>query len=336
MKTVNEIKPDIVHVQYDAGLYGLQIDPRNPSNTKTYIDSFYYRCREIPIVTTFHSGFSLSQWLNLATLVKKHGRIGKSGIPLRYIARLWKYFWSYQAFKKLNIQKLLMSDEGIVFSNYLRHLLGGGQVILHGAESRVIPKPSKVDARSYFSLPKQGRIALMTGFRTATKGWDIINRMEMPENWIVVTNSSRGYYNKEQSNINWYNDNKSNYSRQVIDLQRGYLNEIEHSILFHASDVLLLPYKVTAGSGVMFDGLAHGLPFIATNLKFFNEFANMGLGKTINRTPEEFTKAIKEVDINYNRYVSFIDSFKNKLKWNRVAEQHLTVYESIKKNRNKR
>ena len=43
-------------------------------------------------------------------------------------------------------------------------------------------------------------------------------------------------------------------------------------MLFYAADVVILPYKVTAGSGVMFDALAHGLPFIATNLGFFKEF----------------------------------------------------------------
>ena len=34
----------------------------------------------------------------------------------------------------------------------------------------------------------------------------------------------------------------------------------------------------------MFDGLAHGLPFIASDLEFFREFSSMGLGITVKRT----------------------------------------------------
>jgi len=40
----------------------------------------------------------------------------------------------------------------------------------------------------------------------------------------------------------------------------------------YAADALILPYKVSSGSGVMFDGLAHGLPFVATDLGFLRIF----------------------------------------------------------------
>jgi hypothetical protein len=40
----------------------------------------------------------------------------------------------------------------------------------------------------------------------------------------------------------------------------------------------MLPYRITSSSGVMFDALAHGIPFIASDLAFFKEFAEQGLG----------------------------------------------------------
>ena len=43
-------------------------------------------------------------------------------------------------------------------------------------------------------------------------------------------------------------------------------------MLFYAADVVLLPYKVISTSGVMFDALAHGLPFIATDLNSLRNF----------------------------------------------------------------
>jgi len=39
-----------------------------------------------------------------------------------------------------------------------------------------------------------------------------------------------------------------------------------------------MPYSVSSGSGVMFDALAHGLPFVATDLGFFKEFAKKRFG----------------------------------------------------------
>jgi len=40
LKIVDEIQPDIVHIQYEHGLYGLVLDPLNPNKTRTNIDLF--------------------------------------------------------------------------------------------------------------------------------------------------------------------------------------------------------------------------------------------------------------------------------------------------------
>src|SRR2546426_26028 len=76
LKLVDEVKPDVVHIQFEPGMYGLLIDPKNPKNSGTYLDSFYRKC-PIPITTTFHSGYNLSQWMSIASLIKKSGKIGR-------------------------------------------------------------------------------------------------------------------------------------------------------------------------------------------------------------------------------------------------------------------
>ena len=72
--------------------------------------------------------------------------------------------------------------------------------------------------------------------------------------------------------------NGSQGKKNIIDLQRGFISEEDLSMLFYAADAVMLPYSVSAGSGVMFDALAHGIPFIASDLGFFKEFSNQGLG----------------------------------------------------------
>jgi hypothetical protein len=82
----------------------------------------------------------------------------------------------------------------------------------------------------------------------------------------------------------------------------------------------------------MFDGLAHGLPFIASDLEFFREFSSMGLGITVKRTGRAFANALIELDGNYLAYLKAVESFKTKIKWDYVASMHTQLYENIIRN----
>jgi glycosyltransferase involved in cell wall biosynthesis len=320
LKLVDKMRPDIVHIQYEHGLYGLVLDPFNRSKTRTNIDLFYDKCK-VPIVTTFHTSFNFKQWMTLVIPIRrnKFGRMGHWGNKL---LRYWTHFFNYHSFHNLNRRKLSKSAGGIVFSQYMRNKVGGGMIVYHGAEPIIPFSASKEQARLRFSLPQEGRIALAVGFRTATKGWDVFERMHIPKSWTIVINSSKNHYNMENLNPRFKHS-------KIINLDMDFLNDTELSLLFHAADVVLLPYKVSSGSGVMFDALAHGLPFISSDLEFFREFSSMGLGIAVKRTPEEFTKALLKLDGNYSAYLKAVESFKAKLKWDSVANTHIQLYESI-------
>jgi glycosyltransferase involved in cell wall biosynthesis len=331
LKIVEEqSRPDVVHIQFEPGLYGLVLDSSNPSASRTYIDQFYYRCK-VPIVTTFHSAYTLREWMGQAMIVKRGGRIGKLGIPLRAAIRTWKSLVNYEAFHNINKEKLKLSSTGICFSKYMSKRLGGGSVIYHGADPALTQQVSKAEARSTFSLPHNKMIAVAIGFSTATKGWDILSKMEMPKGWVMVLNSSKGHFNREQ-NLSSANEeikrkkHPGDDKATVIDLQRGFLKDEDLSVLFYASDVVLLPYRITSGSGVMFDALAHTLPFVASDLDFFKEFEEMGLGITAKRDPLSFAKAIENIGKSYDKYVKAVSNFKDQLRWEYVAKQHIEIY----------
>src|SRR5215216_147560 len=331
LKIVQESGPDIVHVQFEPGLYGLILDSRNPRASRTFVDLFYHRCK-VPIVTTFHSAYTLREWMGQAMIVKREGRTGRLGIPARAALKTWKHLVNYKAFHDINKEKLRLSYAGISFSKYMAGRIGGGHVIYHGAEPAILPSVPKTKAREIFSLPQDKMIAVAIGFSTATKGWDILSRVDMPNGWIMVLNSSKGHFNKEKSiyaiqhgrssssSSTDYNNNK------IIDLRRGFLKEEELSMLLYASDVVMLPYKITSGSGVMFDSLAHRLPFVASDLDFFKEFAEMGLGITAKRDPVSFARAIRELGDSYGTYSKSVDNFKQQLKWEFVTKQHIDIY----------
>jgi glycosyltransferase involved in cell wall biosynthesis len=336
LRIVNEVKPDIVHIQFDFGLYGLTFDPKNPLKSWTYIDSFYTKCK-IPIVTTIQSSYSLREWINLlssdskhvSAWIKREGRTGIFGIPARAIARVpsnLKYLLHYQAFKKLINEKVRMSQATIVLSHHTANTLGVGEVIYIGSEPAIDPQPNKKEARSKYSLPEDGRrIALAVGFMTLNKGWDILEKMNVPDGWILVVNSNaKHHYNTQSLNF------KLNTERgNVIDLKRGFLNDEDLSMLFFAADAVVLPYKATTGSAVMFNALGHGLPFVATNLPSFKEFAAQGLGLTVKRSPIAFSKGLEDLNIDYSKYIKAVSTFKQKLKWNYIARQHMSIYEAL-------
>ena len=306
LEIVNKVKPDIVHIQFEHGLYGLKLRSINPRNTCTNIDSFYDICK-VPIVTTFHSAYTFKQWMNIISpldLKNTNNNTLKNQVKhfSKYILQYWKFIINYKSFHDLNNEKLVKSKKGIVFSDYMKNRIIGKKrkgnngsannksyvkdnnnsnsstddnkniIIYHGAEPSLSPFPNiKEEARAKFGIyfdkddnktTRTKRIALAIGFKTSTKGWDILNEIDIPENWLIIINSSKNHFNTE--NYKPKEIINKNFTR-IIDLQRDFLSDTDLSLLFYASDVVLLPYKVSSGSGVMFDALAHGLPFIATD-----------------------------------------------------------------------
>lgn len=324
LKIVNEVKPDIVHIQFEHGLYGLKLDRLNPKKTNTNIDLFYDLCKT-PIVTTFHTAFNFKQWMNTVATKNKNEK-WKVKSYAEKLLKYWTHFLNFKSFNNLNKDKIIKSKRGIVFSQYMKDKIGGGDIIYHGSEPIITYDATlKGKARTKFSLSQKKRIILALGFRTNTKGWDILDKMVIPSNWTIVMNSSKNYYNTE----NYIPKISAIHEKEIIDLHKGFLNDSDLSLLFYAADAVILPYKVSSGSGVMFDGLAHGLPFIAADLEFFREFSAMGLGITVKRNPIEFSKALVTLNNNYEYYAKNVILFKEKLKWYNIARSHISLYKQI-------
>ena len=334
LKIIDKLHPDIVHIQYEHGLYGLKLDSINPKKISTNIDLFYEQCN-IPIVTTFHSTYNFEQWLRRVEVIKLAGQTSKLGIFMEY----WKHLLNYHSLRTLDRKKLRQSQAGIVFSDYMAKMIGGGELIYHGAESAsidntAIASATKQEARTIFSLPTDDRrIALAIGFRTGVKGWDILKKIQIPNRWIIVVNSdSTSEYGLDDKKISpRLEENKKidDGDDNLLYLQKGFLNDTQLSLLFYAVDALILPYKLSSGSGVMFDGLVHGLPFVATDLPFFKEFSLKGLGIIVKRKPAAFAKALKTLDRDFNIYLKEVYSFRKKLKWDLIAMQHVELYKRV-------
>ena len=320
LNIVKEVEPDVVHVQYEHGLYGIHLDPINPRRTHTNIELFYRQCT-VPIVTTFHSAYTFTQWMRLVVPLNNR-KFGSIGTLLRMAYDYWTHLINYGSFNSLNKRKIGRNKAGVVFSKYLANMIPGSTLIYHGAEPSISPPLDRKEVRKMLLLPEDANIALAIGFTTATKGWDVIRKMRIPKDWKVVINTSRNHYGREKLNVKFENEG-------VINLNRGFLSDKELSLLFYCVDALILPYKVASGSGVMYDGLAHGVPFISSKLEFFKEFSDMKLGMMVDRDPVEFSNSLVKLKMNYKRYKDAVISFRNHLLWKEVAKKHILLYNSI-------
>lgn len=150
----------------------------------------------------------------------------------------------------------------------------------------------------------------------------MIEKMDIPDHWTIVINPSKNGYSNEKFHI-------GTKKRNLINLHMDYLSEEQLSALFSCADAVILPYKVSSGSGIMFDGLSHGLPFVATQLAFFEEFAFRGLGIAVKRKAEAFSKALLDLDTSYDKYVKKISDFKKEIDWQEVAKRHAKLYRQI-------
>ena len=319
LKLVKEIKPDIVHVQHEFGLYGFFLNSLRPSKSSTGLDEFYDECT-IPIVTTFHTSMYFKQWMQLINIKEK----GNDNDYLRFYSlyKYWRHFINYSSMHRINKYLMAKSAYGIVLSNYMRELIPGTKVVYHGSDPYFKTGITRIEARKKMHLPEKGKLALAQGFITNTKGWDVIRKLKMPKDWKLVVNYSKNFYNNEKINFEYY-DNK------VINLNRRYLSEEELSLLFFSCDVVFLPYKVCSGSGIMYDGLGHGQPFVASDLGFFKEFSTQNLGIVTKRDPHTFEKAFEQMDKQYLFFKSKVKDFQKNLRWDKIAGQHISIYQNI-------
>jgi len=121
LRLVKEVEPDLVHVQYEQGLYGLHLDPIDPRRTTTNIEFFYNHCR-VPIVSTLHSVYTFGQWMRLIVPLENR-TFGRIGTLLGMAYDYWTHLLNYESFTSLVKQKIGPNLD-IVYQITISHLFG--------------------------------------------------------------------------------------------------------------------------------------------------------------------------------------------------------------------
>jgi glycosyltransferase involved in cell wall biosynthesis len=329
---VSEIKPDVVNIQYERGLYEVDTTIRHTFWRLVHgstLDRFYKMC-PVPTVSTLHTVFPQDEYSAYIKdrALRKEGRFGFLPQPLRAAIRRWVMKQRYD----LLLQVVNQSYGVISPARTVQEVVRRGTVIYHGAEPSIefsstsssLMNDKKKEFRKTFGLPVDKMLLLAFGFAGSYKGFDVLDGLGLPNGWslaIKQTKHERGF----ERPIEFGKNNGDN----VISLNLGYLDETTMSKLFFACDAIIFPYKIVSISGVMFDALAHGLPFIASDLRFFKEFADMGLGIVCKRTTQSFERSISNLALGYDEYKKTVEHFRSKLRWSNIANKHIEFFSGL-------
>jgi glycosyltransferase involved in cell wall biosynthesis len=333
LQIVSETKPDVVNIQYERGLYEIDTTIRHTFWRLMHgstLDRFY-KMSPVPTVSTLHTVFPQDEYYAYIRerATRKEGRFGFLPQPLRAAIRRWVMKQRYD----LLLHVVSQSDGVISPARTLQEVVRGGTVIYHGAEPAIELSSlssrinDKKEFRKEFGLPLDKMLLLAFGYAGSYKGFDVLAKLRLPFGWSLVvkqTKHERGFEKPIE-----LGGGKNEGVNNVISLNLGYLDDTKMSKLFFACDAIIFPYKIVSISGVMFDALAHGLPFIASDLRFFKEFAEMGLGIVCKRNTQSFERSISTLALEYNEYKTRVEQFRSKLQWSNVANKHLEFFSGL-------
>jgi glycosyltransferase involved in cell wall biosynthesis len=333
LQIVSETKPDVVNIQYERGLYEIDTTIRHTFWRLMHgstLDRFY-KMSPVPTVSTLHTVFPQDEYYAYIRerATRKEGRFGFLPQPLRAAIRRWVMKQRYD----LLLHVVSQSDGVISPARTLQEVVRAGTVIYHGAEPAIELSSlssqinDKKEFRQEFGLPLDKMLLLAFGYAGSYKGFDVLAKLRLPFGWSLVvkqTKHERGFEKPIE-----LGGGKNEGVNNVISLNLGYLDDKTMSKLFFACDAIIFPYKIVSISGVMFDALAHGLPFIASDLRFFKEFAQMGLGIVCKRNTQSFERSISTLALEYNEYKTRVEQFRSKLQWSNVANKHLEFFSGL-------
>ena len=192
-------------------------------------------------------------------------------------------------------------------------------------------KTDKKEASAKLGVDNKKKTLLFFGLIREYKGLDIlIKAMNLlnDEYQLIIAGECYGDFKIYQDLID-SSKNKAN-----IKVLEDYIPDSMVSLLFSASDVLVLPYRDATQSGVVAVAYQMETPLIATNVGALGETVRDGAtGMVVNTvTPDTLADTIKkyfsEEDSNKEFYTKNILREKQRLSWNSFSKAIIEFYSS--------
>lgn len=315
-RTISSLRPDIVHIQHEFGLYRRG----NDFATGLFSPIFQWRIKgAFPIVITYHSVY------------------GK----LRQKVALYMDV----------VQKLV--DAGIVHELYqcvhfptnLGRAARNVYVIPHGAKY-IRPYPNaRFKERIGFKADHKvlgllGWFDPNKGFEKVLDSWDYIAERAGPSTRLVLAGDERdGSRRQKRYKEKLINIVNSRRYRDRIKVILGKFSPEEYEDILKSFDVMVLPYKRGSQSGNLAHSFACGVPAIATGIEGLKEeVEKSGAGIIVSPRDNDgligsIIMLIKDSELTSRFSKRAFRYVKSKISWECVAQRHIELYRKLIKDR---
>lgn len=322
IRAVEEINPDVVHVQHEFGLYThfhtpgvYDFEPRNAFELAMPL--FRWRATRRPAVVTYHSVFS--RLTQEEALYYDH----TMGLAAANIVHE-----PYQ-------RDLLPVNLGRVPDNVF--------AIPHGAGRGRPDRRTRAQARRRLGLPEGRPVLGMMGWWEPNKGFDRVIRLwpevvrQVPEAILVLAGEARpGSPTGAATRAEYLDLVDRSPARDSIRVVRGCFSREEYMEVLAACDALALPYRYASQSGNLAHAYEAGLPVVVSGiegLKSSVEHSGAGLvvpgaeGEGPDRELREALVRILRDGALRRRLAARAAAYvRSTVAWDRVARRHLEVY----------
>src|SRR5919197_1188726 len=198
---IHQLKPDIVNIQYERGLYEVDTTVYHMVRKVLYgstLDKGYKEC-PVPTVSTLHtvSPYDEYQEYIKERTLRKEGRL--SYLPLAFRAAIRR--WVMERRYDLLLEVVQLSYEIISPANTIHKIVKRGTVIYHGAEPSIqllVHANNKQEFRKEFKLPDNKMLLLAFGHIGSYKGFDILDDISLPSGWSLVVKQNKHEHGVEQ------------------------------------------------------------------------------------------------------------------------------------------
>lgn len=302
-KAMLELKPDVVHIQHEFGLFGEQ-------RGATVIPlAYYFKLSRMPLAVTLHTVSEKQDY--------QEGIIEKALVNT--------------------------ADAVIVHEDYQRELIlqrAGAKeniwVIPHGV--RQIERTLQAKEKLGLSGKK---IVLIIGYFRKSKNFEQMIRVfphveeKVKDVVLVIASGARRPEDiayKEEFLKYAAQSEAGNHIREM----HGPFSQERFDLIFSSADVVVLPYLKGAQSGILAHSLAFGVPHVVSSeVRAMAHLVQKVQSGLVGGSDSELAEAIAriltqkelaaELSANARRYV------KKYLSWKVIASRHLEVYNKVQK-----
>lgn len=309
--TVNKIKPDIVHIQHEYGLY------RTGNDHASGLFRPFFRWKtdnKFPVVVTYHSVYTklnkmMSFYMDLMQKIVDAGIVHE------------EYQWAY-----------LPVNTGRVMDNI--YIIPHGAQIVRTYSKETLKKAHGIEGNKVIGMI--GWFNQTKGFHRVLEMWDKLSEKLGPESILVLAGDARTLdprqkeYKKKLLGLVEQCKNK-----ERIKVVIGSFSPKEYDDLLATFDIMVMPYIFASQSGNLANSFAVGVPVIASAMEGLKaEIDISGAGITVPPDDdEELMSAILTImadDEMRTRYSKKARNYvKEHINWPNIAKKHLTLYKNL-------